>query len=396
MLPWWDRLPDDFFRQPDGTVIDHAHPLKVHGSAGLDRVLRSVVSGLVTAALAPTMWRRERLEQEVARLDVYEALARNADAARAFVAPPEVHVQARTPPWLAYRPSGIPCTLLQFESPFASLHPDLGERYSRLARNRIACAQHWSHAGGPRRTLVVIHGYGADSYAFNAQMFSLRWFHRQGYDVLLYTLPFHGARGERGDWFSGLRLFSGGLWQFNEAMAQAVHDLRIFIAHLRRNGVEHVGLTGLSLGGYTAALMAAVDPDLSFCIPNAPVVSPVDLALEWKPSGPLLHAALRRHALSVPALRAKLAFHAPLSYAPRIDPRHVLIIGGAGDRFVPPRQIRLLHAHWPGSRLHWFPGNHLLHLQRADYLRAMHRFMDRCTLPRADLRSHPDEAQREA
>ena len=53
-----------------------------------------------------------------------------------------------------------------------------------------------------------------------------------------------------------------------------------------------------------------------------------------------------------------------------------MIIGGAGDRFTPPRFVRLLHGHWPDSHLHWFPGNHVIHLGRQEYLKLMLSFMD--------------------
>ncbi|MNN64988.1 Alpha/beta hydrolase family protein [compost metagenome] len=59
--------------------------------------------------------------------------------------------------------------------------------------------------------------------------------------------------------------------------------------------------------------------------------------------------------------------------------KRVLIIGGAGDRFTLPRHLRLLQQHWPGSQLHWFPGSHLFHLGRAEYLKQMRTLMGRCT-----------------
>lgn len=45
---------------------------------------------------------------------------------------------------------------------------------------------------GPRPTLCVIHGFMADPYWVNSKLLELRWFYEQGYDILLYTLPFHG------------------------------------------------------------------------------------------------------------------------------------------------------------------------------------------------------------
>jgi pimeloyl-ACP methyl ester carboxylesterase len=76
-------------------------------------------------------------------------------------------------------------------------------------------------------------------------------------------------------------------------------------------------------------------------------------------------------------LRHALALHSPLSYTPKIEPQRLLIIGGAGDRLTPPRFVRLLHEHWQGSELHWFPGNHIVHLQQGTYLKRMRQFMDR-------------------
>ena len=37
--------------------------------------------------------------------------------------------------------------------------------------------------------------------------------------------------------------------------------------------------------------------------------------------------------------------------------------------------ICLLWEHWQRCRLHWFPGNHLIHLDQGRYLRAMRSFM---------------------
>jgi hypothetical protein len=52
-----------------------------------------------------------------------------------------------------------------------------------------------------------------------------------------------------------------------------------------------------------------------------------------------------------------------------------MVIGGLGDRLAPPEQVQLLAKHWDHPRVHWYPGNHLLHLNRAAYLREMRRFM---------------------
>lgn len=384
--PWWLRLPEDFHRQPDGTELDADHRLKVHGTAVLDRVVRSGLSTLLSVAAGPSMLTPRRMREQLWQLAFYEQLALAGDVDRAFPAPPTVAVQQATARRLSWKPGNIPHRVLRFDSPFEALNPALRARYRSHPHNRQAYAQHWHHPGGPRPTLIVIHGFVIDAYWLNAQMFSLRWFYRNGYDVLLYTLPFHGYRGGPRDWFSGHRLLADGLPQFNEAMAHAIHDLRIFMDHLQREGVTQMGVTGLSLGGYTSALAASVDRRLAFCIPNSPLVTPIDVLREWVPTGPTLAAILKFHGLRLRELRAGIAVNSPLTWAPRIGNDRLLIIGGAGDRFTPPRHVRLLHAHWPGSEVHWFPGNHVLHLQQAAYLQRMKHFMDRrCAAPAGSL-----------
>ena len=53
----------------------------------------------------------------------------------------------------------------------------------------------------------------------------------------------------------------------------------------------------------------------------------------------------------------------------------MLIITGLGDRLAPPEQAELLWEHWDRCKLHWFPGNHILHVSQPDYLRRMNRFL---------------------
>jgi pimeloyl-ACP methyl ester carboxylesterase len=246
-----------------------------------------------------------------------------------------------------------------------------------MQRNAYAHAQHWCHGDRPRPTLIVIHGFAADPHWINAHVLSLAGFYRRGYDVLLFTFPHHGPRAERGNWFSGQGLFGSGLAAFNEAPLHAIHDLRVFISYLQGRGVEQIGVTGISLGGYTAALLAAVDERLAWCVPIVPAVSPIDAFLEWQPTGLLLSRLMRSQGIGVAQMRGLLAVHNPLTYAPCLDGERMLVIGGAGDRVTLPRHVRLLHQHWPGSEMHWFAGNHILHLGRGEYLARMGQLMDR-------------------
>jgi pimeloyl-ACP methyl ester carboxylesterase len=375
--PWWNSLPEDFYCQSDGTELDSEYPLKVYGTAIMDRMVRTGLGVMISGAFVPQLIKRDGMARERARMDFYAGMAEDRDVDKVFIPPPKVEVEAHKIGRFNYKPKGIPAVDLRFTSPFTPLNPDLTESYLGYKRNQTASAQYWTHPDGPRPTLIFVHGVVESWYGFNSLFFSLRWFYESGYDILLMTQPFHGDRAEQHHPFSGYGLFAGGFSQLNEGMLQAVSDLRVFIDYLFERGAPHVGISGLSLGGYLSSIMAVVEPRLAFCIPNSPLVSPVDTIRSWQPTGGLMDLVSKRTGLSPMDLRRGLAIHSPLSYQPKLDPEKVMIIGGAGDRFTPPRFVRLLHSHWPESHLHWFPGNHILHLGQSEYLKLMRMFMDR-------------------
>jgi pimeloyl-ACP methyl ester carboxylesterase len=236
-------------------------------------------------------------------------------------------------------------------------------------------AQHWRHDDGPRPTLCVIHGFMGSSYLLNGLFFSLPWYYRSGYDVLLYTLPFHGRRAEKFSPFSGFGYFATGLSGFAESMAQAVHDFRSIVDYLRHTGVERVALTGISLGGYTSALLATVEDRLEAVIPNCPVVTPVKLFHEWFPANALVRLGLRLANINSGEFNAGMSYHCPLNYPPVIPKDRRMIITGLGDRMAPPDQAVMLWEHWDRCALHWFPGSHVAHVSQLDYLRRMTPFL---------------------
>jgi len=358
--------------------MHQAHPFKVAASAAVDYALRTGLATAVGAAMLPNFGPRG-LAREKALYPFYQGMADRRQRDEVFVAPPRP-VSVTAVPLQIPALAGIGATVhqLSFDSPYQALHPEVRADYAKRRRNMRAQAQHWTHGDRPRRTLIFVHGYSLDAYWINTQMFSLRWFFRQGWDIVLFTLPFHGKRRGRFDPFSGYGYFSQGFAQTSEAMLQSIYELRIVMNHLEDQGVPGMGMSGLSLGGYLTALMASVDDRLAFAIPNAAVVSPVDMIMEWPPLSTVLAPVMPLAGLTIQDLRHITALHSPLTWAPVIAPERLLIIAGAGDRFTAPRYQTLLHKHWPGSQLHWFPGNHVVHLHQREYLRLMRQFMDRC------------------
>ncbi|MCV6965008.1 alpha/beta fold hydrolase [Mycobacterium intermedium] len=352
----------------------------VEASALGDVALRTAASSLLSVTVAPAVvvntLRRRNSVSERSSLDFYAELATERDPTKSFPAPTQPpRVVSRRASALAEWVVHGTVDNISFESSFRAMNPTMRKQWGSLSANNIVHAQHWRHDDGPRPTLCVIHGFMGSSYLLNGMFLSLPWYYRSGYDVLLYTLPFHGKRAERHSPFSGFGYFAHGLSGFAEAMAQAVYDFRSVVDYLRQTGVERIALTGISLGGYTSALLAAVEDRLEAVIPNCPVVRPALLFEEWFPASALVGLGLKLTSISRDELNAGMAYHCPLTYQPLLSKDRRMIITGLGDRMAPPEHAVMLWEHWDRCALHWFPGNHVLHVSQLDYLRRISPFL---------------------
>ena len=354
--------------------------LVVDASAVADLALRTTVASIVGAAMLPRLagaaLNPGRVHDEDGALQFYIDLAAEQDPRLSFPAPtvpPRVSARPANPlaSWVAHGAVHN----LRFDSSFEAVNPALREQRASYTRNNVVHAQHWVHGDGPRPTLCLIHGFMGSAYLFNGLFFALPWFFRSGYDVLLYTLPFHGRRAEPGSPYSGYGYFADGMAGFAEAMAQAVHDFRSVIDYLEYTGVDRIALTGMSLGGYTSALIAAVDDRIQAVIPNVPVVTPEAAFDDWFPANMLVRLGNRLTHVDKGKSDAATRYHSPLNYPALVGKERRLIIAGLGDKLAPPQQAELLWRHWDRCAFHWFPGNHVLHVSQPDYLRRMTRFL---------------------
>jgi pimeloyl-ACP methyl ester carboxylesterase len=353
--------------------------LIVDSSAAADVALRTAIASMIGASMLPTIVGaalRSQSRAEGDHLRFYADLANEADARLSFPAPTvEPRISSRPADPVAEWIAKGQVHNIRFNSSFEAVNPALRDRCRAYQRNNVVHAQHWRHDDGPHPTLCLIHGFMGSAYLFNGLFFSLPWFYRSGYDVLLLTLPFHGRRAERFSPFSGYGYFAHGFSGFAEAMAQAVHDFRSLVDYLEYTGVDRIALTGMSLGGYTAALLACVDDRIQAVIPNVPVVTPDRTADEWFPANQVMRLRNLLARTDDELAGAATMYPSPLNYAPVVAKERRLIITGLGDRLAPPEQAEMLWEHWDRCAFHWFPGNHVLHVSQPDYLRRMTRFL---------------------
>jgi pimeloyl-ACP methyl ester carboxylesterase len=365
---------------PDRSDLTRFQRAIVDSSAVADIGLRTAIATAVAAAVAPTILttavKRSEAKRERDNIAFYADVAKHKDPARSFPAPTDIpNISTRTANPIAEYIANGHVHNGAFASTFTPINPAMRKRWGKYKRNNIVRFQHWRHSDGPRPTLCVIHGFMGSPYLVNGLFFSLPWFYRSGYDVLLYSLPFHGRRAEERSPFSGYGYFAGGMSGFAEAMGQAVYDFRTILNWLEHTGVERIALTGISLGGYTSALVASADDRLEAVIPNVPLVTPQSTFDDWWPVSKVVQLARAVGGVSREESYSSFAYHSPLNYKPKVSRDRRLIITGLGDRLAPPSHAEALWEHWDRCALHWFPGNHVLHVSQPEYLRRANRFL---------------------
>jgi pimeloyl-ACP methyl ester carboxylesterase len=246
---------------------------------------------------------------------------------------------------------------LSWDSDYLPFVQAVGERYARTRENHAAGVR-FLGAEEKRPVAILIHGYMAGSYPVEQRLWPLVRFLRSGYDVALFTLPFHGVRANAAR--RGAPEFpSSDPRLSNEGFRQVISDLRNFVAWLRIEGHPEVGVMGMSLGGYTAALLATVESGLSFCVPVIPLASLADFAREQGELSAAPELEAEEHALLERIYRVV----SPLERKSLIAPSRTMVVAAKADRITPVGHARKLAAHFGSQQVAWH-GGHLLQLGR--------------------------------
>jgi dienelactone hydrolase len=202
----------------------------------------------------------------------------------------------------------------------------------------------------------------------------MREFFRLGINVSLFALPFHGPRGHAfpPEWPQQDTAFT------IEGFRQAIWDLQIAIRAMREAGASHVGVVGMSLGGYTAALLATVTSDIDFLLSFIPIASIPDVMND----NDLVPGSGDIQRTLYEGYREQLVPITPVCREPMIEAKRVAIISGAFDRLATVQHGARLAAHF-GTEHIQFPGAHIVQNRRAHAFReALEGFQEAGVLPR--------------
>jgi dienelactone hydrolase len=323
--------------------------LRLQAEVALDQAVRGAMLLLIPFPRggAHDAFARELREAN----ELWRARGWDAAPARYHVAPPPAERVA-----VATRHAlGAGYEELRFLSEYAPHAGEPGrERWLSHAPNQLAWA--WLlRSAGSTRWLVCIHGYQMGTPAIDLAVFRAEQWRRRGWNVLLPVLPLHGPR--RIGAISGIGMFGADFLGSAHAMAQAMWDVRRLLGWARAQGASEIACYGLSLGGYTAALLAALEPELGAVIAGIPAADFPRLI--WH-HAPLAERMRVERAGITPALAgAALRPVSPLALAPLVPHARRFVFAAPDDQFVPADQVRDLLAHWGSPRHAWFPGAHI-------------------------------------
>ncbi|MEE3326631.1 MAG: alpha/beta hydrolase [Myxococcota bacterium] len=244
---------------------------------------------------------------------------------------------------------------LSFESLYTP-HPDEPgkERWLGYENNRTAHAYVMRQAEESRPWLICCNGYRSGSPAMDVRLFR-RYHEELGLNVLIPVLPLHGPR--KIGRISGEGFLSSQILDSLHAEAQAMWDIRRMHDWIRSQDAPAVGAMGLSLGGYTTALLSCLEPGLACAIAGIPVADFSRLFWRHGPrSGIKTLESLELDQLLVERLLRPVS---PLKLKPQVPHARRMIFGGTADRLVSPDQVRDLIEHWEHPRTVWYEGGHM-------------------------------------
>lgn len=270
----------------------------------------------------------------------------------------------------AERVDGLRVTDVLWPSDYRTFLPEIHERYVSTVENRHGHVRLVTHDGPPRPVAVLIHGYLGGVHRMERRIWPMAFLRRLGLDVALFVLPFHGPRGARGR-FGKPPPFPGADPRVtNEGFRQAMGDLRDFISWLLERGHPSIGVMGMSLGGFSTALAATLEPRLSFAVPIIPLASFPDVIRHQGRLGTTARETETQYAALERVYRVSSPLHRPAV----IDASRIFVVAGERDQITPVSHARKLAAHFR-CRIETWPGGHLVQVGRAEKFRSIGRFL---------------------
>lgn len=135
----------------------------------------------------------------------------------------------------------------------------------------------------PESTAILLHGLCEHSYR-HVNRYAYRLING-GYDCVTMALPYHMERSN--NWsLVGRQLMGPDMRAMLEGLRQATKDVLCIAGWLTSHGDKQIGVVGINLGAYIAALVSSITRRLDYAILIAPLTSPIQaIGFELNRSG---------------------------------------------------------------------------------------------------------------
>jgi dienelactone hydrolase len=253
-------------------------------------------------------------------------------------------------PWQAKQMQTVSATLevwdVTFPSPVTT---------SIEANNTVHAEYYRSRLSGRRPAVIVLHILGGD---FELSRLFANCLAQHGAHALFVKMPYYGPRR---DTSSTKRMVSPDPDETVAGMTQAVLDIRRSVAWLASRpevDPQQLGIFGISLGGITAALVAAVEPRIeNVCL----LLAGGDIgAAGWDaPHAKIIRerwlAQGRKRDEFVNILKAV----DPVTYAQTARGKRILMLNATDDEIIPRACTVALWKSLGEPEIRWLDGGHI-------------------------------------
>lgn len=320
-----------------------------------------VLAGFKVTRNPPTAKAWERINSEVVEaLNVFD---RNGwlDDPAGYHRAPEMPSDMSTRPVRGWETLGLPWEQLRWSSGWAPRDDEPGlDRWASYERNDRASAWILRHrSDAPRHWAVLLHGTEQGRLLVDQKVFQARrLFQELGCNVVMPLLPLHATRRARDGLGTGFPTLD--VLDNIHGLAQSVFDVRSALAWIATQDPLSVSVTGLSLGGNVAALVAGLEPPLGGVVGLVPAVDFPDVFRRQIPHG-------MRHSDTFTTMHAASSrLHqvvSPLAFTPATPSDRLYLLAGLHDRLLDPlSQAAKLAEHWATENVTWLDRGHVTHM----------------------------------
>ncbi|KUI03739.1 alpha/beta hydrolase [Mycobacterium sp. IS-3022] len=223
------------------------------------------------------------------------------------------------------------------------------ERWLSNQRNETVLVRLLRHQQTNAPWVICLHGFGMGSSRFDLATLWATYLHAKlGFNVALPVAPLHGSRRSADDG----QLLSLDLTSMLHGISQAVWDVRRLVSWLRSATGTPIGVYGLSLGGYLAALLAGIE-ELDCVVAALPFANVLGLMEHHGPPPMYLDV------LGSDPAQNTFRVTSPLAMQPQLPPERLTLFAARGDRLIPQDQTHALSARWQSPHDHWINSGHV-------------------------------------